>query len=203
MEALTVDEPTKLAEVETGADGLYKTDCFDVTDVALGAVMMSDDIGWDQATEDNYFPTGSGAKGWTKNSEKFCEEEVKTWLVPNTMVGQLDAATSVDSATYGFVMGLVVDVSSGSPVPVEGAVIKKVEKVGDETQLVDLTEVIYPTATGFDGTATAATGMFVLPHTNFPGTIIEINAEKDGMTFGAEQAAPKPGFCYFVYIMGQ
>lgn len=193
MDALTSDDPEKLAETTTGADGLYKTDCFDVTEVALGAVMMTDDAGWD-GTGGTYFPTGSGAKGWDKNSEKFCAEETKTWLVPNTLVQGLDAATSVDSATYGFVMGLVVDGTTGSPV--EGAVIKK----GDGS---DLTEVIYPTATAFDGTATAATGLFVLPHTNFPGTIIEINAEKTGMTFGAEQAAPKAGFCYFVYIIGQ
>lgn len=197
MEALMETDPTKLAEATTGADGLYKTACFDVTEVALGAVMMTDDIGWD-GTGGTFFPTGSGAKGWEKNSEKYCAEETKTWLVPNTMVGGLDAATSVDSAGFGFVMGLVVDVSTGSPVPVEGAVLKKV----DGANIVDLVEVIYPTATGFDGTATAATGMFVLPHTNFAGGITEIVAEKTGLTFGAESAAPKAGFCYFVYIMG-
>jgi hypothetical protein len=197
MDALTNPDPTKLAEVTTGADGLYKTDCFDVTTVALGAVMMTDDIGWDGAAG-TYFPTGSGAKGWDNNSEKFCAEEVKTWLVPSALVAGLDAATSVDSAGFGFVMGLVVDVSTGTPVPVDGAVIKK----GDGT---DLVEVIYPNATltDFSGTATSATGMYILPHTIFATGITEIVAEKTGLTFGAEQAAPKAGFCYFVYIMGQ
>ena len=197
MDALTNENPTKLDEQETGADGLYKTACFDVTEVAIGMVMMTDDIGWDGAAG-TYFPTGSGAKAWSKNSEKFCAEEVKTWLVPSALVAGLDAATSVDSAGFGFVMGLVADVSSGSPVPVDGAVIKK----SDGT---DLVEVIYPNATftDFSGTETSANGMFILPHTNFAAGITEINAEKAGMTFGAEQAAPKAGFCYFVYILGQ
>ena len=196
-DALAAADPEKLAEAETGADGAFKTDCFDVTLVALGVVMMTDDIGWDGGGG-TYFPTGSGAKGWDNNDEKFCPEDVKAWLVPNTLVAGLDMATSVDSAGEGFVMGLVVDVSSGSPTPVEGAVLKK----GDGS---DLVEVIYPNATltDFSGTATSATGMFVLPHTNFATGITEINAEKAGMTFGAEQAASKEGFCYFVYIMGQ
>jgi hypothetical protein len=193
MDALTEENPTKLAEEETGADGAYKTDCFDVTEVALGVVMMTDDIGWDGAAG-TYFPTGSGAKGWDTNAEKECAENTKSWLVPTTLVQQLDAATSVDSAGFGFIMGLVVNATTGSPV--EGAVLKK----GDGS---DLVEVIYPTATGFDGTATAATGLFVLPHTNFAAGITEIVAEKTGMTFGAEKAAPKEGFCYFVYIIGQ
>jgi hypothetical protein len=196
MDALTNPDPTKLSDQVTGADGLYKTDCINVTEVAIGLVMMTDDIGWDGAAG-TYFPTGSGAKGWDNNSEKYCAPDTKTWLVPSALVAGLDAATSVDSAGFGFVMGLVVDVSTGSAVPVDGAVLKK----GDGT---DLVEVIYPNATltAFDGTATSANGMFILPHTNFALGITEINAEKAGMTFGAEQAAPKAGFCYFVYIMG-
>jgi len=195
MDALTSDDPTKLAENETDATGVYKTDCFDVTEVALGVVMMTDDIGWDGAGG-TYFPTGSGAKGWDTNAEKFCAEEAKSWLVPNTLVAGLDAATNVDSAGYGFVMGFVIDGTTGGQV--EGAVIKK----GDGS---DLVEVIYPNATftDFSGTATSATGIFILPHTNFAGGITEVNAEKTGMTFGAEKAAPKAGFCYFVYIIGQ
>lgn len=195
MDALTSDDPTKLAEVETDATGAYKTDCFDVTEVALGAVIMTDDIGWD-GNAGTYFPTGSGAKGWDTNAEKFCAEDVKSWLVPNALVAGLDAATSVDSAGYGFVMGFVINGTTGGQV--EGAVIKK----GDGT---DLVEVIYPNATftAFDGTATSANGIFILPHTNFAGGITEVVAEKTGMTFGAEKAAPKAGFCYFVYIIGQ
>lgn len=195
MDALTSDDPTKLAEKQTGADGVYKTDCFDVTEVALGVVMMTDDIGWD-GNGGTYFPTGSGAKGWDTNAEKFCAEGAKSWLVPNTLVAGLDTDTSVDSAGYGFVMGFVINGTTGGQV--EGAVIKK----GDGT---DLTEVIYPNATftAFDGTATSATGIFILPHPNFALGITEINAEKAGMTFGAEKAAPKAGFCYFVYIIGQ
>jgi hypothetical protein len=65
-----------------------------------------------------------------------------------------------------------------------------------------LTEVIYPAAdfSAFDGTATSANGIFILPHTNFAAGIIEITAKKDGSTFDSSQAAPKAGFCYTCYV---
>ena len=191
MDALKELDPEKLTDQVTGADGLFKTDCFDVTEVALGMVMMSDDVGWD-GIAGTYFPSGSGAKGWDKNSEKYCAEAAKVFTVPNTIVAALDGYTNVDSAGFGFVIGFVVD---STFTPVADAVIKK----GDGT---DLVEVVYPAAdfSAFDLTATSATGIYVLPHTNFAAGITEITAEKTGMTFAVEKAAPKAGFAYFVFI---
>ena len=194
MDALKELDPEKLTDQVTGADGLFKTDCFDVTGVALGMVMMSDDVGWD-GIAGTYFPSGSGVKGWDKNSEKYCAEAAKVFTVPNTIVAALDGYTNVDSAGFGFVMGFVVDASFSQ---IEGAVVKS----GDGT---DLVEVIYPNAdfTAFDGTATAATGIFILPHTSFPAGLADITAEKAGMTFELTKAAPKKGFCYFAIIEGE
>lgn len=193
MDALLVADPEKLTDQVTGADGLFKTDCFDVTTVAMGAVMMSDDIGWDGAGG-TYFPAGSGAKGWDTNAERYCVEDVKVFGVPNTLVGGLDAATSVDS-TEGFVMGFVVDATF---TPIDGAVVKNLGTT-------DVVEVIYPNATmtAFDGTATSANGIFILPHTSFPTGLTDITAEKTGMTFESTPAAPKDNFCYFAIITGE
>jgi hypothetical protein len=194
MEALTVADPTKLSDQVASAGGLFQTVCFDVTEVALGIVIMSDDDGWD-GIGGTYFPTGTPVKGWDKNSEKYCAEETKVFAVPNTLVAGLDAATSVDSAGFGFVMGFVVDATFSM---VEGAVIKNADGT-------DLVEVIYPNATmtAFDGTATSANGIFILPHTNFAAGITDITAEKTGVTFGEATVAPKAGFCTFTYIAAE
>jgi hypothetical protein len=194
MDALTNPTPTKLDDLETAADGLFKTACFDVTEVALGLVIMADDAGWD-GTGGTYFPTGTPVHGWDSNAEKYCPEQTKVFAVPNTLVAGLDAATNVDSAGFGFVMGFVVDATF---TPVDGAVLKKADGT-------DLVEVIYPNATmtAFDGTATSANGIFVLPHTNFATGITDITAEKTGMTFGEATVAPKAGFCTFSYVAGQ
>ncbi len=194
MDALTEPEPEHLADTLSGDDGTFKTDCFDVTEVTLGCVVLSDDENFD-GTGGTYFPSGSGVAPWGADlNEKYCVEEAKVFAVPNTLVAALDQYTSVDSANGGFVMGFVVDASY---TPVAGAVVTK----GDGTALA---EVVYPNATftDFSGTETSATGIYVLPHTNFSG-LGEITAEKTGMTFGKEQAAPKPGFCYFTYIQAE
>jgi hypothetical protein len=172
-------------------NGYFQLGCFDVTTVAIGMIVQTDD--WmPDGTQGTYYPAGTGVAFWNNNSEKFCSYDAKAYAVPNTMVASLDADTSVDSAAYGFVMGFVADVDSNR---VEGAVVK----MGDGT---DLVEVIYPdsTFTTFDDTATSVSGVFVLPHTNFALGITEITAVKDGMTFKTVQAAPKAGFCFLVAI---
>jgi len=185
--------PNPPPPVRSDENGNFETDCFNVTNVALGVLLMTDDYPPDNG-DGAYFPAISGAAGWDTNVEKVCIYDAKVYTVPNTLVAALDADTSVDSHNYGFVIGRVVD-SSGDPVA--GAVITK----GDGTNLV---EVIYPDAslTTFDGTVTSESGIFVLPHTNFAGGITEVVAEKDGMPFGAEKAAPKAGCTYVVYILG-
>ena len=196
MDALTGDDPTCIPDQccwESDEDGNFFIPCQPYPEeVALGCMTMMDDPEWD-GNGGRLFPTGSGGCGWDTDNGDPCVYDARHYALPNTLVAALDAETSTDSAGYGFVMGYVVD-SSGNPVA--GAVIKK----GDGS---DLVEVIYPDATftTFDGTATAESGFFVLPHTNFAGGITEIVAEKNGMTFGAEKAAPKAGFCYFVYIL--
>jgi hypothetical protein len=191
MDALTNPNPTHLDSLVSGTDGSFQSDCVDVTDVALGCVILVDDQIFD-GTAGTYFPTGTPVIGWNTNADKVCADDVKAFAIPNTLVAILDSSTSVDSASYGFVMGIVVDASYD---PVAGAVIMQ----GDGN---DLGEVIYPNATftSFDGTTTSATGIFVLPHTNFTVGILAITAEKTGMTFDAIYAAPKAGFCYFALI---
>jgi hypothetical protein len=194
MDALTNPEPPCIScgrWRESDENGNFELSCVDVTEVAIGLVVVVDDP-LSIPGQDLYFYSASGAKSWSTNADKVCEYNAKAYAVPNTLVAALDANTSVDSAGFGFVLGVVTDTDGNW---VEGAVIKK----GDGTNLV---EVIYPNAdfSTFDGTATSTYGFFVLPHTNFATGITAIVAEKEGMTFGAEQAAPKAGFCYVVII---
>ena len=194
MDALTGDNPCKEECWESDEEGNFYIPCqVYPAGIALGAVVVMDDPEWD-GNGGLIFPAGAGMSWPTDDDSDPCIYDARYYVVPNTLVADLDAETGVDSATYGFVMGRVAGLSGDA---VAGAVLKK----GDGS---DLVEVIYPDATftTFDGTATSESGVFVLPHTNFAAGITEIVAEKEGMTFGAEQAAPKAGFCYFVYIVG-
>jgi hypothetical protein len=192
MQALAPGDPTKLAETTSDASGVFALDCFDVTNVALGAVVMADDTGWDGGAG-SYFPTGTGVIGWSSNSEKVCVDTAAVFVVTTQMVAGFDQLPNIDSASEGFVMGMVV---SAAGAPVEGAVIKK----GDGS---DVDSVYYPNANFTDlttGTATANHGIYVLPAANFSAGIASITAQKTGMTFDAMQAAAKPGFCFFAMI---
>lgn len=193
MEALTNPNPTLLVETTSDASGVFHLDCYDVSNVALGAVVLTDDEPMDGA-EGSYFPTGTGVKGWTTNDEKVCVDNAVAFAVPNTIISALDQAQLTDSAHDGLVMGLVVDASG---TPVEGAVIKK----QDGSNWVDLGAVYYPSADFSDmtGTATASTGVFVIPGAEVAGLTV-IHAEKTGMTFDDAQVAGKAGFCFFAMV---
>ncbi len=186
MDALTNPTPTALAETDANASGQFALDCFDVTNVALGAVVLTDDKA---GGGDNFFPTGTGVKGWDTNDEKVCVAGAVGFAVPNTMVAALDGAQLINSATHGFIMGMVI---SAAKAPVEGAVIK----VKDGENWVDPTSIYYPNAdfTAFDLMATSTNGIFIIPGPFALGTI---RAEKTGMTFDEAKAASKAGFCYW------
>lgn len=191
MDALTNPDPVHLEDQLSETDGTFQTDCFDVTEVALGCIMLVDDLGFD-GIGGNYFPTGTGVKSWERNAEKVCVEDSKAFAVPAALVTDLNIFTDV-STSLGFVMGTVVD-NIGNPVV--GAVITK----GDGT---DLEQVYYPSADFGDltsRTSTSPNGAYVLPARNFAVGIVEITAEKAGTIFKTELAAPKPYFCYFVVI---
>lgn len=195
-EALTADQPTLLQKSTSASDGTFSLDCFDVTSVALGAVVLADDNPMDGAAG-TYFPTGTGVAGWTTNDEKVCVDSAVAMAVPNTIVAGLDMLPDIDSAADGFVMGVVV---SAAGMPVDGAVIKKTEDNG--ATWVDLDKVYYPSADFQDlttGTATSANGVYVLPASNFTA-ITTIHAEKTGMTFDDAMVAAKGGFCFFAMI---
>jgi len=196
-DALVSDQPTLLSEAVSDASGDFYLDCYDVTSVALGAVVLADDDPMDAGAGD-YFPTGTGVAGWETSAEKVCVENAAAFVVPNTMVGLLDQLADVDSANDGFVMGLVV---SAAGAPVEGAVIKKSMDGGDTW--VDLGSVYYPSTDVppnlTDGTATSANGSYVIPGSEVSSLSL-IHAEKDGMTFDTAQVAGKGGFCFFAMI---
>jgi len=193
MDALTSDSPELLSETDSDANGVFHLGCYDVSNVALGAVVLTDDSPMD-GTGGTFFPTGTGVKGWTTNDEKVCVDNAVGFAVPNTIIGALDQLPDVSAADDGLVMGLVVDASGN---PVEGAVIKK----QDGDNWVDLGSIYYPSADFSDmsGTATAVTGMFVIPGAQVAGLTV-IHAEKTGMTFDTAQVAGKAGFCFFALV---
>ncbi|MDX9722974.1 MAG: carboxypeptidase-like regulatory domain-containing protein [Myxococcota bacterium] len=194
MDALTAPTPTHITEVDAGADGSFSIDCFDVSGVALGMVVLADDAGFDGAAG-TYFPTSTGVKAWASDAEKVCVEGATVFAVPNTMVAGLDQLPDLDSVNDGFAMGLVLDASNQ---PVAGATLK----LADGSPL---SKVYYPKAdfSAFDGTSTDVTGLFVLPQSNFAAGLQVITAEKDGMVFETSQASVKPGYCYFFMVSAE
>jgi hypothetical protein len=196
MEALTSPTPTLYSATTTSAGGAFALDCFDVTSIALGAVVITDDAAWD-GTAGTLYPTGTGVAGWDSNAEKVCTEGAAAMAVPAAIVGLIGQLPDIDPDTTGFVMGLVVDATGAK---VDGAVIKIQDA---SANWVDPVGVYYPNAdlsNLTDGTETSVNGMYILPATNFTAGITKITAEKTGSTFSEQQAAPKGGFVYFVMI---
>ena len=191
--ALAPGDPTHLGDTSTDAQGAFNIDCLDVTNIALGLVVLTDDPGFDGGQGD-FFPTGTGIKAWKTNEEKTCVEGAMAIALPNTMVAALDQLPNIDSINEGFVMGMVVD---DAQAPVEGATIT----AGDGSDLS--AGAYYPNADFSDltsGTATSPNGLFLLPAANFPQGVASITANKEGHTFEIAQAAAKPEFCYFSVI---
>lgn len=176
---------------ESDENGYFEIPCQDVTEVGIGYMVVADDLSPD-GVQGTYFPTGVGVIWWIPDDDKRCVYDARVYAVPNEVINAIDEATSVDSAAYGLVIGIVVDASYYA---VEGAVIKTIE--GNS-----LVEAVYPnpTMSSFKGAATSASGIFILPHTNFDDGVKAITAEKDGMTFETQHAAAKAGFCFFVLI---
>ena len=195
-DALVSPTPTLYSPTTTGADGTFYLDCFDVTSVALGAFVITDDSNWDGIAGALY-PTGTSVVGWSMNAEKVCTEDAVAFAVPTAMVGMIGQLPDVDPDNNGFVMGMVVDENSDK---VAGAVIKIQDA---SSNWVDPVSVYYPNVPFSDlttGTETSAIGLFILPASNFSEGIRPINAEKTGMTFSEQQAAPRGGFVFFMII---
>ncbi len=183
MGFITGTNTTPIVTTTSAANGTFATDCFDATNVALGLVVLADDVGFDGAGG-TYFPTGTGVKAWDLPEEKVCVEGATVFAVPNTMVTGLGQLPGFDS-TKGFVLGFVMDAARA---PVADAVVKKADGT-------DFAVIYYPSAdfTDFTGTATSATGMFLIPG---PQNLTTAKPEKAGMTWGESQVAAVPNYCY-------
>jgi hypothetical protein len=193
MEFLTVANPTRLAETTTAMnDGEFTLGCFDVTDVALGIVVMADDTEWDGGAGD-YFPTGTAVVDWETNEDKVCLEHADVFVLNALAVAFFDNLPDIDSAADGFVMGMVVDTAGN---PVAGATIEKADGSGMDS-------VYYPSVDFADmesGSSTSNNGIFILPALNFTTGIVHLTGDKSGMNFDTTTAASKPGSCFFVLI---
>jgi len=183
MGFITGTNTTPLTTTTSAANGTFATDCFDATNVALGQVVLADDAGFDGAAG-TYFPTGTGVKAWSLPEEKVCVEGATVFAVPNTMVTGLSQLPGF-AAADGFVLGFVMDAARA---PVADAVVKKADGT-------DFATIYYPNATftDFTGTATSATGMFLIPG---PVALVTAKPEKAGMTWGESQVAAVPNYCY-------
>lgn len=190
MDALMNPNPTKLADLESGADGKFgPTACFDTSTVQLGLVVLADDKGWD-GTGGDFFPTGTGVDGWTTDlSTHNCLDGAKVFVVPNTLVAGMAAVPGFDAANKGFAMGFVVDAAGQ---PIAGA---KVVKKSDGANVA-----LYPNAdfSDFGVTGTSATGIYVI--TDLPSSPYTITVQATGHTFNDHQAGLKGGFCFFLII---
>jgi hypothetical protein len=181
---------TPLTTIKSGADGKYETACFDMSGVAMGLLMLSDDDTFDK-TEGTWYPTLSGVVEVKATGEgKTCLPEAPSVFgIKNTFVTTLAGASEAltDIAANGFALVFVLDDQQN---PVEGAVLK------DATSGDPIAGVVYPNATmdDFSGTTTSASGLIIIPGT---GALMVVNAkpEKDGMTWEAGQFGVLGGSC--------
>ncbi len=193
--AILPGDPPILTTTASDADGLFSIDCFDITDVTVGLVLITDDTTPDGAAGD-YFPTGTGVMGFAAATDAVCSTTAAAMAVPNTLVAGIEALSAgktvpVSAAADGFVLGMVVDATGAQ---VEGATIT----LADGTVF---DEVYYPAAdmSNLDGVATSANGMYVIPGSAVT-MMMEIIANKDGMTFGSSTLGAKENFCFFAIV---
>lgn len=189
MDALMPGDPTPIVEGLTEANGSFEFECINVAEVDLGMVIWVDDD--PDGTDDLLFPTGTGVKAWDSDEEKVDVPDATPFAVTREILTGLGALiTTLDPATNGVAMGLVID--SATRGPIDGAQI--------QTTAGDPAPVSYPTAdlTGLEtDDNTSASGMFVF---NGAVTLGRFTAEASGHTFGEHTAATKPEFCYFMLM---
>jgi hypothetical protein len=199
MDALTNPTPNHLTEAVSDENGMYTTDCVDLTMQSLGILILSDDAGFD-GTGGNFYPTYSGVLSIESNEDKTCVDAPTIFGVPNAFVTGLTAVPPLANITTdGLGIVLITDAATN---PVEGAVLKKSDPDGSNPVDLPNNAVIYPNAdfSAFDGTATAAHGIVLVAGPMGLDYVIPI---KDGMTWGAEPMAIVAGFCLTRPILAQ
>ncbi len=191
LTALSGDINSHVAEASAAASGVFHFDCFDVSTVSLGLVLLADDPGFDGAGG-SFFPTITGIAGYADNTDKVCEDSATAMVINNQMQAGLDQIPNLDKAGVGYIIGIVMDKSHA---PIEGATVVK----GDGSAL---DAVLYPSAdfTTFDGAATSANGVYLIP-TQLGLT--PLMGVKDGYTWANDvfKAATVPGAAYFVPLI--
>ncbi|MBW2699922.1 MAG: hypothetical protein JRF33_03800 [Deltaproteobacteria bacterium] len=181
--------PTPLGTTTSAADGSFTIDCFDVSGAALGLVLLTGEAGSD------FFPTLTGVAAYSDDADKVCIESTPpVWALPTAFVSSLDAHPLITTAD-GIVIGFIV---SAAGAPIEGATVMQ----GDGNP-VDGT-VIYPNAdfSDFTGTATSATGIYMIPA---PLALVTLTAEATGHTFATDlyKAAAVAGHAYMVSMQAE
>ncbi len=192
LTALSGDIDTHVAEASAADTGVFHFDCFDVSTVSLGLVLLADDPGFD-GEAGSFFPTITGIAGYTDDpADKVCEEGATAMVINNQMQAGLDQITGLDKNAVGYIIGIVMDASHA---PIEGATV--VKGSGDP-----LDTVLYPNAdfTAFDGAATSANGVYLIP-TQL--SLTPLMGVKDGYTWKNDlfKAATVPGAAYFVPLI--
>jgi hypothetical protein len=195
LDALLSDNPTHVGDWEatTGADGSYRTECLDLEGVTTGAMILSDDDGFDGNAGD-WYPTYSGVMSIETHDDRICAPDAPdAWAIPNALVTQLAALpTMCNEETpvqcideLGFAIVFITDASLQ---PVEGATLTKT----DDSEVQGTT---YPNAdfTAFDGTATSSNGIVLL---RGPLGLTPVVAHKAGMTWTAGPIGAVEGFCF-------
>jgi hypothetical protein len=186
IEALSPGAPTPIVEGTTESDGSFTLECINTYGVNLGLVILVDDDPED-GEGGTFFPTGTGVQAWTDPMTAVDEDAASVMAVTNDLVDTLETATGLDAMGDGFIMGLVIDSSTGDPI--EGATV---ESAGGGSLPVE-----YPTAdfSGLESDGdTSANGSYVITESL---ALTALTAEASGYTFGEHNAATKGGFCYF------
>lgn len=166
--ALTNPNPPHLADATSTSAGVFKLDCFDVTGVQLGLIVLADEA---DPLDTTNFPLLTGVAGWSDPANATCLTGARVFAMKTAAVNQLaalinDAHTGLgfDPATSGIILGMTMDPTG---MPTGGATVLKEVPGGTN---VEPTNICYVTLAGTPpaltcGTETSAAmgGLFVIP----------------------------------------
>jgi len=197
MELFSSPNPDPLDWDTVAGDDSFDFECVDVGPLSIGIVGIVDDmaVSGPDGPSGEYFPTGVELANWYDSGVKEDVTGAVLFVIENMAVDMLlEFISTLDPVGEGFVMGVVKDEATSTPL--ESATVNA-DGSGDTVDVYYLGEDGYGLET--DGN-TSSSGLFVIPD---PLGFTMITASKSGYTFESKMAATRGGYCFFILINGR
>jgi len=157
IDAMMNPSPPTIVTSSSNAQGLYKTDCIDLSQVMIGLALLSDDPLFD-GPAGHWYPTYTPILAINSDADCTCEPDAPdAWAVPTQLVAALAQQPELAGIESGGFAVVFVQDPHGNPV--EGA------EVLQDSYPPDIPGITYPNMdfTDFSGTSTSPNGIAVIP----------------------------------------